>query len=323
MELFRKKIGPIFLKEDSDAESFIAKMTELSTRSEGQLKEEIEKEIKLASFGLVGEKNIAFELKNSDVDMYILHDLYLECNNMHAQIDYLIISRKRIYVIECKNLIGNIEIDNSGNFIRTYELLGKKIKEGLYSPVTQNERHRLVIKGLRGQEKNIITKIFFEKSFDNNYKSVVVLANPKTYLNAKYAKKEVKDQVIRSDQLVSYIKQKDKEITDFTYSEEEMRKLAIFFLEKNISERSDYSKKYEEMLQALDVLKKDDSTAIDVNISNNDGCVDNKNDATDSLICPRCGSELVLRTASKGTNVGKQFYGCKACPRCRYVQEMK
>lgn len=322
MELFRKKIGPVFLKEDSDAESFIAKMTEISTRSQARLKEEIEKEIKLASYGLAGEKNIAFELKNSDIDMYVLHDLYLECNNMQAQIDYLIVTRKRIYVIECKNLIGNIEIDNSGNFIRTYELFGKKIKEGLYSPITQNERHRLVIKGLRGQEKNIITKIFFEKNFDNNYKSVVVLANPKTYLNAKYAKKEVKDQVIRADQLVSYIKQKDEEITDFTYSEEEMRKLATFFLERNISERSDYSKRYEEMLQALDALKKDDSTIVDVDANNND-YVDSTKEMAKSYICPYCGSELVLRTASKGANVGKQFYGCKSFPKCRYVQYMK
>lgn len=323
MALFRKKIGPVFLKEDSDAESFIAKMTEISTRSQAQLKEEIEKEIKLASFGLAGEKNVAFELKNSDIDMYILHDLYLECNNMQAQIDYLIVTRKRIYVIECKNLIGNIEIDNSGNFIRTYELFGKKIKEGLYSPITQNERHRLVIKGLRGQEKNVITKIFFEKSFDNNYKSVVVLANPKTYLNAKYAKKEVKGQVIRADQLVSYIKQKDEEITDFTYSEEEMRKLATFFLERNISERSDYSKKYEQMLQALENLKKDDSTIADADISNNNACIDSKKEIVKSHICPHCGLELVLRTASKGANVGKQFYGCKSFPKCRYVQYMK
>ena len=61
MALFRKKIGPVFLKEDSDAESFIAKMTEISTRSQAQLKEEIEKEIKLASFGLAGEKNVALK----------------------------------------------------------------------------------------------------------------------------------------------------------------------------------------------------------------------------------------------------------------------
>lgn len=326
MELFQKRIGPVFLKEDSDAESFIAKMNALAIKSEGQIKKEIETETKLATYGLFGEKNIAFELKNSDIDMYILHDLYLEHNNMQAQIDYLIITRKRIYVIECKNLIGNIEIDNSGNFIRTYELFGKKIKEGLYSPITQNERHRLVIKGLRGQGKNLLTKFLFEKNFDKNYKSVVVLANPKTYLNAKFAKKEIKDQVIRADQLVAYIKEKDKEVSEFTYSGEEMRKLATFFLEKNISERSDYSRKYEEMLQAVAVSKAEENKTVmaetvNVEIINSDNCEDNKLEIKNSLKCPRCGAELVLRMASKGVNAGKQFYGCKSFPKCRYIQD--
>ncbi len=36
--------------------------------------------------------------------------------------------------------------------------------------------------------------------------------------------------------------------------------------------------------------------------------------------CPRCGAELVLRTAKKGNNAGKQFYGCSAFPKCRYIQ---
>ena len=39
-------------------------------------------------------------------------------------------------------------------------------------------------------------------------------------------------------------------------------------------------------------------------------------------ICPRCGSMLVLRTAKKGTNAGKQFYGCSAFPKCRYVKNI-
>ena len=38
------------------------------------------------------------------------------------------------------------------------------------------------------------------------------------------------------------------------------------------------------------------------------------------LICPRCGKELVLRTARKGNNVGSQFYGCSGFPKCRYVK---
>lgn len=38
-----------------------------------------------------------------------------------------------------------------------------------------------------------------------------------------------------------------------------------------------------------------------------------------NLICPRCNSELVLRTAKRGTNTGMQFYGCSGFPRCRYT----
>lgn len=36
--------------------------------------------------------------------------------------------------------------------------------------------------------------------------------------------------------------------------------------------------------------------------------------------CPRCGSELVLRTAKKGANTGSQFYGCSSFPKCRYTK---
>lgn len=39
-------------------------------------------------------------------------------------------------------------------------------------------------------------------------------------------------------------------------------------------------------------------------------------------ICPRCGSMLVLRIAKKGTNAGKQFYGCSAFPKCRYLKNI-
>ena len=45
--------------------------------------------------------------------------------------------------------------------------IGKKIKEGLYSPITQNERHRLVVKNLRMAEKNLLERVVFEKTFDN------------------------------------------------------------------------------------------------------------------------------------------------------------
>lgn len=312
MDLFKKKIGTVFLKENSDAEKFISEMTELSKCAEGQLRKEIETQIKLASYGVLGEKNIAFELKNSGIDMYVLHDLCLEFDGLKAQIDYLIVTRQRIYVIECKNLIGNIEIDSSGNFIRSYELFGKKIKESLYSPITQNQRHMMVIKGLRSPD-NIIKKHFFEKHFEDTYKSVVVLSNPKTYLNAKFAKKEVKNHVIRADALISYIRETDRYAAcDFT--NEEMLKVANLFLKYDNPERSDYSLKYKEIIDKYKDNVIDEKRPIQIDFSKSNSY---------EKICPRCGSKLVLRVAKKGNNSGNEFYGCSSFPKCRYIEKIE
>lgn len=251
MGLFTKKIGPVFIKETSDTVQFIEKMKTLQLQNEEpEMEKKIERQIKLAQYGEVGESNIAFELKNSGMDMYILHDIYLEAGELSAQIDYIVITRKHIYVIECKNLIGNIEIDNTGAFIRTYEMAGRKIKEGIYSPITQNQRHLQVLKEIRKNSKsNMITKMMFERCFDTTYKAIVVLANPKTYLNAKFAPKELREQVIRADRLIAYIKEKDGLSKDSGMSNENMLEIAQFFLEQNRPERSDYSRKYAEMIQ--------------------------------------------------------------------------
>ena len=36
--------------------------------------------------------------------------------------------------------------------------------------------------------------------------------------------------------------------------------------------------------------------------------------------CPRCGSDLVKRTAKKGPNAGSKFLGCKNYPKCRFTK---
>lgn len=256
MGLFSKKIGPVFLKETGDAEIFIERMEKLHEKAEGEVKKEIEKQLKIARYGQQGEHNIAFELKNSGMDMYILHDVFLEQDELSAQIDYIVITRKHVFIIECKNLIGNIEIDNTGAFIRSYELFGKRIKEGIYSPITQNQRHLNVLKEIRKNSKgNFILKAFFEKNFEQNYKSIVVLANPKTYLNARFAPKDVKNQVIRADQLISYIKEQDAAADDYKSSSEEMLKLAEFFLAQSRPNKSDYAQKYEEIVAGMESRK--------------------------------------------------------------------
>ena len=41
-----------------------------------------------------------------------------------------------------------------------------------------------------------------------------------------------------------------------------------------------------------------------------------------SNTCPRCGSQLVERVASRGPNVGSTFWGCSAYPRCKYIRNL-
>ena len=36
--------------------------------------------------------------------------------------------------------------------------------------------------------------------------------------------------------------------------------------------------------------------------------------------CPKCGSEMVLRTAKSGSNQGEKFWGCPNYPKCRGVR---
>ena len=39
--------------------------------------------------------------------------------------------------------------------------------------------------------------------------------------------------------------------------------------------------------------------------------------------CPKCGSEMILRTAKRGENQGGKFWGCSTYPECRGVLEVQ
>lgn len=246
MGLFNRMKEPIFLKENSNAEAQLEQFKALEPllNTEGQVI--IRQDIKYLEYGIAGEKNIAFELKNSHIPMYIIHDIYLEDSDLSAQIDYLVFTKKICFVIECKNLYGNIEINSAGDFIRTMEFGGRKKKEGIYSPITQNQRHLELMKKMRVDNKsNILTKFMADKYFEDFNKSVVVLANPKTVLGAKFAKKEIKNKVIRADQLVKYIKTMYETSKESAVSDEKLLEWAQSYLDLHKEIVKDYTDKYE------------------------------------------------------------------------------
>ncbi|WP_246615320.1 nuclease-related domain-containing protein [Clostridium thailandense] len=126
MGLFNRMKEPVFLKEGSDAEVQLEKLKALEPLLNAEGKNIIKQDIKCLEYGIAGEKSITFELKNSHMPMYILHDIYLKDGDLSAQIDYLVFTKKICFVIECKNLYGDIEINSMGDFIRTIEFGGRK-----------------------------------------------------------------------------------------------------------------------------------------------------------------------------------------------------
>lgn len=306
MGLFDKIKEPIFLKDDSESERQLTILQELRKAATEELANKLDEEIRRVDAGIFGEKAVRYELENSHIPMFVLHDLYLEHEGLTSQIDYLIVTRKHCFVLECKNLYGNIEINSAGDFTRTISYGRSTKREGIYSPITQNRRHLELIKEIRSAEiGNIFLKAIFERYFYDTYRSIVVLANPKTVLYDRYAKKEVKSQVIKADQLAQYIRRIDSEPNAVSMSEKDMEAMAHFFLQIHKQPNIDYTEKFKAALE--------------------DACptateTENKEQAkATEILCPKCGAVMVLRKASKGPNAGKEFYGCSNYPRCRSI----
>ena len=183
-----------------------------------QEKSYLYEEIQKYKYGIQGENKILYELKNSHIPMYILHDINLEYKDYKAQIDFIILTKKNYYIIECKNLYGNISIDNKGNFYR----INNKNKVGIYNPITQLDRHVNIIRRYIEDRNNFIGKLIVKKIFDSMYHGIVVLANDNTVVEDKYAPKTVKNKVIRADKLIEYIKYIEKNTDSYASSEKDI-----------------------------------------------------------------------------------------------------
>lgn len=239
----------IFLKDTSDLQAQAEELRKLKEECKSKEKE-IDRDIKLLELGARGEDNIVFELKNANLGLYVLRDITIEYEDSTAQIDFIVVSKGFIYLIECKNLIGNITVDENGQFRREYELNGKKINEATYSPYRQAERHREILKKKWVAKHSRLAVATMEKNFDTLwYKPLVVIANPKSLLNTRYAPKNIKQNIVRVDNLIEYIKKDISEYKkDYLSSKKHMKEIAEILLDANVKHSCNFADKYKKSL---------------------------------------------------------------------------
>lgn len=257
MGLFNKFTDTVFLKENSDLQARYDALSKLL--NEYPNNEAIQEEFYCVKKGLEGEKEIHYQLEKANIGMYVLHDINIEYEGLTAQIDYVVFTRLCCYFIESKNLVGNITVDEKGDFIREYIFNGKKIKKGMYSPLRQVEAQRDVYKKIWNTRLssnaliNSIKRILAESNFELYHRVLVVAANNETILNTRYAPNDIKYKVIRADSLVREIKY-DLESADkqMLSSAKETEKWAGAFLSLNVVKNIDYYEYYKSKYNLID-----------------------------------------------------------------------
>ncbi|WP_099191944.1 NERD domain-containing protein [Tepidibacter mesophilus] len=240
LSIFKKRTinQPIFLKEFDKNNAQINDLIELSQKVISNKKEFIDRDITLLKYGLDGENNVYYELKNSFIPMICLHDIRLEYGDYVAQFDFIIITNKFILVLETKKLTGDIEITAEGDFIRIIKnSYGKTIKkEGMYSPISQNERHVNIL-------KEILTKNGIIKTLP--VKSAVIIANPKTILNKSKCSKYIQNSIYKYDQIINILKKElNNKDNEKNILEKYMFEISDFLVKNNKSLKIDYMSKY-------------------------------------------------------------------------------
>ena len=219
----------VLYKEDTTTQKELDRMKEyLKTHPN----KDLENKVKLFEYGLAGEKEVLYELLHSGIGMYILHNVSFEYKGKSAQIDFVVITARCTYFIECKNFIGNITINSKGDFVRTYMKNNRKVTEGTYNPITQSKRHLEIIKEENYDNANILYKMNFEKTFDSFHDYIVVMANPKTIINDKYAPKNIKERLVKADQIIECLKRLESKRDPFRF-EKDIKKVADVYIESN------------------------------------------------------------------------------------------
>ena len=307
MALFEKK-EVIVLKEPDSVQPQIEELQALSQKAEGKLKDDIGAYIDKLKKGASGEDEIMFQLKYSDMDLIVIRDLYLVFDDLTAQIDYYIVTPWIDFVVECKNLYGNITVNNKGDFIRSYQYGGKTVKEGIPSPITQNERHLLVLKNLRLANAGKLSQAVIERTFGDFTKSLVVLSNSRTVLNDRYAPAAIRKQILRADSIVNVMKTYIRASKEAKISKKQMMAHAQSILSLHRETRTDYVARY----RALVEQQLADRTA--TSDEPRDDLPENE-DAHNEWVCPQCGKQLVKRKGKTGV-----FIGCSGYPQCRYTR---
>lgn len=258
--------------------------------------------------GRFGEYLIYNNLKKLEKDgAKFLFNVYIpKSENETTEIDVLMICSKGIFVFESKNYSGWIfGSENQKNWYQTLPRgRGESRKESFYNPIMQNRTHIKHLTTLIGE--------------DVKMHSIIAFSQRCTLKNVNVTSQDVK--VIKRDAIKLLVTEMCKKEPTEVLSEEKINEIYNLLYPFTQADEALKAKHIADIKNKLepkvaknetDVAKEDakEEVAPKVEVKSQ----------TEEKICPKCGGKLVLKTASRGANAGKKFYGCSNFPKCRYI----
>lgn len=269
--------------------------------------------------GKLGELYTAKELKY--VQLFgrkgrILRNVYVPKDNGEtSEIDLLYITQKGIFVFESKNYSGWIFGDEKGQ--KWTMMLPNKERHSFYNPVKQNQTHIKWLRNYIGENIPLFSIIVFSERCELKKITIVsqdvkVIKRDLTYAAVRDIWDKNEDRLSGEEVENLYIK-----LRNLTKVSKETKENHIQNIKDKYGDSGKKSERQEEPVKTPEnvVLEPEKNIIKEVEAEE-----PNIEKAETDKICPRCGKKMVLRTAKKGENAGKQFWGCSGFPKCRYIE---
>ena len=232
----------------------------------------------------------------------VLRNVYLPKDNGEtSELDVIFITQKGIFVFESKNYSGWIFGDEDGQYWTA--MLPNKQKNKFYNPINQNRTHLKWMQQFVGEEIPLFSIIVFSERCE--LKKITIHSDDIKVIKRDYTYAVVRDIWDSKNDAVS------NEKIDELYIK--LKELTNVDLAVKAAHIQNIENKYKDKVK----LPSSDKDAI----SEEKAIFSSDSTETESK-CPKCGNNLVLRTAKKGANAGNQFYGCSNYPKCRYIQNI-
>ena len=243
-----------------------------------------------------------------------LRNVYIPKDNGEtSEIDVVYITQKGIFVFESKNYSGWIFGDEKGQYWTV--MLPNRQKNRFYNPIKQNKTHIKWLQKYVGDSIPLFSIIVFSercelKKVEVESTDIKVIKRDQTYA-------AVRDIWDRHEDAVNDVDAIYEKLKPLTNVDAAVKAAHIADIEKKY--REDLPERNRNNLKSIDKSNPDPAqqgNTVGSNVTEKHENIDN------NLICPRCGKQLVLRTAKKGTNAGQQFYGCSGFPSCHFIKNI-